>query len=97
MSAPGGAPSPAPRTGSMGSGAGGSMPPQQQMATTPVGAPTPGPPPPPPSGAMSQQNLNQIVSVCISARSTAEFEFMHPAWPVRGVCRLFLYISLSNI
>ena len=38
------------------------MPSQQSMGgpSTPVGAPTPGPPPPP-SGAMSQQNLNQIV------------------------------------
>jgi hypothetical protein len=86
MSAPGGAPSPAPRTGSMGSGAGGAMPPQQQMATTPVGAPTPGPPPPPPSGAMSQQNLNQIVSVCISVwpnSALRNFEFMRSAYSVR--------------
>ncbi|OJJ86704.1 uncharacterized protein ASPGLDRAFT_44551 [Aspergillus glaucus CBS 516.65] len=62
MSAPGGAPSPAPRSGSIGPGGGGmSMPPQQSMpATTP--GPTPGPPSAPPSGAMSQQNLNQIVS-----------------------------------
>ncbi|KAJ5697161.1 WD40 repeat-like protein [Penicillium malachiteum] len=63
MSAPGGgAPSPVPRGGSMGPG--NNMNPQQPM---PGGAPmhhqppTPGPPPPS-TGAMSQQNLNQIVS-----------------------------------
>lgn len=40
-----------------------SMPSQQPMSGSSVHpAPTPGPPPPP-SGAMSQQNLNQIVSV----------------------------------
>lgn len=64
MSAPGGAPSPAPRGGSMGPGAnGGSMPmSQQQMSGQTVhSAPPPGHPPPQ-SGAMSQQNLNQIVS-----------------------------------
>ncbi|KAJ5688563.1 hypothetical protein N7462_002955 [Penicillium macrosclerotiorum] len=64
MSAPGGAPSPAPRSGSMGPGASGGMPmsSQQPMSGTPVHpTPTPGPPPPQ-SGAMSQQNLNQIVS-----------------------------------
>ncbi|KAL2798274.1 WD40-repeat-containing domain protein [Aspergillus keveii] len=76
MSAPGGAPSPAPRTGSMGSGAGGAMPPQQQMATTPVGAPTPGPPPPPPSGAMSQQNLNQIVIDYLAKKGYSRTEAM---------------------
>ncbi|OOQ85915.1 hypothetical protein PEBR_23086 [Penicillium brasilianum] len=66
MSAPGGAPSPAPRGGSMGPGAsGGNMPmsSQQPMSGTPVhSAPPPGPPPPQ-SGAMSQQNLNQIVEI----------------------------------
>ncbi|KAJ6037393.1 transcription initiation factor TFIID subunit [Penicillium herquei] len=63
MSAPGGgAPSPVPRGGSMGPG--NNMNPQQPM---PGGAPmhhqppTPGPPPPS-TGAMSQQNLNQIVT-----------------------------------
>ena len=63
MSAPRGAPSPAPRSGSIGPGGGGmSMPPQQSMQSTTPG-PTPGPAPAP-SGAMSQQNLNQIVSFC---------------------------------
>lgn len=68
MSAPGGggAPSPAPRSGSIG-GANASMPPlppQQPMAAnapvvhTPT---TPGPSGPPPA-PVSQQNLNQIVS-----------------------------------
>lgn len=74
MSAPGGAPSPAPRGGSMGPGAnGGSMPmSQQQMSGQPVhSAPPPGPPPPQ-SGAMSQQNLNQIVSI-ISCLCTAGY------------------------
>ncbi|OKO96373.1 hypothetical protein PENSUB_10548 [Penicillium subrubescens] len=50
MSAPGGAPSPAPRGGSMGPGAnGGNMPmsSQQPMSGTPIhSAPPPGPPPP---------------------------------------------------
>ncbi|KAJ5769787.1 uncharacterized protein N7511_001838 [Penicillium nucicola] len=68
MSAPGGAPSPAPRSGSMGPGANGtgmSMASQQPLSGTPVHQPpTPGPgPSAPPSGAMSQQNLNQIVGV----------------------------------
>ncbi|KAJ5718882.1 WD40 repeat-like protein [Penicillium malachiteum] len=61
MSAPGGgAPSPVPRGGSMGPG--NNMNAQQPI---PGGAPmhhqppTPGPPPPS-TGAMSQQNLNQI-------------------------------------
>ena len=71
MSAPGGAPSPAPRSGSMGPGANGSGMPmnsQQPMSGAPVHPPpTPGPPPPQ-SGAMSQQNLNQIVS-CIYCSS----------------------------
>lgn len=57
MSAPGGAPSPAPRSGSIGPG-GNAMPMPQQS----VNSPTTSGPPPPPSGAMSQQNLNQIVS-----------------------------------
>lgn len=65
MSAPGGAPSPVPRSGSMGPGANGSgmsMNSQQPLSGPPVHPPpTPGPPPPQ-SGAMSQQNLNQIVS-----------------------------------
>lgn len=62
MSAPGGAPSPAPRSGSMGPSGGMPMPPQQPMAPNPPvtgGAPGPTPPSNP---AMSQQNLNQIVS-----------------------------------
>ncbi|PYH36777.1 uncharacterized protein BO87DRAFT_231363 [Aspergillus neoniger CBS 115656] len=63
MSAPGGAPSPAPRSGSMGPGGGMSMPPQQPMTNAgPVTPGPPAPPPPPPGGPMSQQNLNQIVS-----------------------------------
>lgn len=66
MSAPGGAPSPGPRSGSMGpgnpNGNGVNMPSQGSLPGTPVhSAPTPGPSAPP-SGAMSQQNLNQIVS-----------------------------------
>lgn len=63
MSAPGGAPSPAPRSGSMGPNGGG-MPISSQppLSGTPVHpASTPGPSQPQ-SGAMSQQNLNQIVS-----------------------------------
>ncbi|KAJ5115469.1 hypothetical protein NUU61_001228 [Penicillium alfredii] len=69
MSAPGGAPSPAPRGGSMGPGGGNtggvSMSSQQSLPGTPVHAPpTPGPAAPP-SGAMSQQNLNQIT--CLQA------------------------------
>ncbi|KAL2863948.1 putative transcription initiation factor TFIID subunit [Aspergillus lucknowensis] len=75
MSAPGGAASPAPRSGSMGPGAGGSMP-QQQMASTPVGQPTSGPPPPPPSGAMSQQNLNQIVIDYLAKKGYSRTEAM---------------------
>ncbi|PYH76517.1 hypothetical protein BO82DRAFT_203653 [Aspergillus uvarum CBS 121591] len=68
MSAPGGAPSPAPRSGSMGPGPGGmSMPPQQPMTNTgPVTPGPPAPPPPPPGGPMSQQNLNQIVCIRLS-------------------------------
>ncbi|KAH3367175.1 hypothetical protein KXW99_003202 [Aspergillus fumigatus] len=78
MSAPGGAPSPAPRSASIGPGGGGmSMPPQQPMGnTTPVGAPTPGPPPPPPSGAMSQQNLNQIVIDYLAKKGYSRTEAM---------------------
>ncbi|OJI96314.1 hypothetical protein ASPVEDRAFT_35689 [Aspergillus versicolor CBS 583.65] len=77
MSAPGGAPSPAPRSGSMGPGAGVSMPShQQQMVSTPVGAPTPGPAPPPPSGAMSQQNLNQIVIDYLAKKGYSRTEAM---------------------
>ncbi|OGE55358.1 hypothetical protein PENARI_c004G06602 [Penicillium arizonense] len=73
MSAPGGAPSPAPRSGSMGPGANGtgmSMATQQPLSGTPVHQPsTPGPtgPSAPPSGAMSQQNLNQIALACRNA------------------------------
>ncbi|KAJ5654730.1 hypothetical protein N7490_001733 [Penicillium lividum] len=75
MSAPGGAPSPVPRSGSMGPGANGMpMNSQQPLSGQPVHPPpTPGPPPPQ-SGAMSQQNLNQIVSgisyITISIQST---------------------------
>lgn len=68
MSAPGGAPSPGPRSGSMGPGVNGNgmaMPSQQPLPGTPVhSAPTPGPSAPP-SGAMSQQNLNQIVGTLV--------------------------------
>ncbi|PLB41488.1 putative transcription initiation factor TFIID subunit [Aspergillus candidus] len=75
MSAPGGAPSPAPRSGSLGPGGG--MPSQQPMGgpSTPVGAPTPGPPPPP-SGAMSQQNLNQIVIDYLAKKGYSRTEAM---------------------
>jgi hypothetical protein len=71
MSAPGGAPSPGPRSGSMGPGGangnGMNMPSQSSLPGTPVhSAPTPGPSAPP-SGAMSQQNLNQIVSIIVLA------------------------------
>jgi len=63
MSAPGGAPSPAPRSGSMGPGAnGGGMPMSSQPPLS--GTPVHQPPTPGQSGPMSQQNLNQIVS-CI--------------------------------
>jgi hypothetical protein len=81
MSAPGGAPSPAPRSGSMGPGANGtgmSMATQQPLSGTPVHQPsTPGPtgPSAPPSGAMSQQNLNQIVGVCSVFSSPVLLDF----------------------
>lgn len=61
MSAPGGAPSPAPRSASIGPGGGMSMPPQQPMPSPQVGGGTPGPATGS-TGVMSQQNLNQIVS-----------------------------------
>ncbi|KAH8431837.1 putative transcription initiation factor TFIID subunit [Aspergillus melleus] len=61
----------------MGPGGGMSMPPQQSMpATPPVPAPTPGPPPPPPSGAMSQQNLNQIVIDYLAKKGYSRTEAM---------------------
>ena len=60
MSAPGGAPSPAPRSGSIGPGSGIAMPTQQQMSSGPSGGGPPGTGGAPPGG-MSQQNLNQIV------------------------------------
>ncbi|KAJ5911919.1 uncharacterized protein N7473_001222 [Penicillium subrubescens] len=79
MSAPGGAPSPAPRGGSMGPGAnGGNMPmsSQQPMSGTPIhSAPPPGPPPPQ-SGAMSQQNLNQIVIDYLAKKGYSRTEAM---------------------
>ncbi|KAJ5143370.1 uncharacterized protein N7515_002157 [Penicillium bovifimosum] len=63
MSAPGGAPSPVPRSNSMGpsaSGTGIGMP-QQSVSQTPIQAAPQSGQSAPPSGAMSQQNLNQIV------------------------------------
>ncbi|KAJ5224207.1 uncharacterized protein N7469_007710 [Penicillium citrinum] len=79
MSAPGGAPSPAPRSGSMGPGANGgnmNMSSQQPLSGTPVQhAPTPGPPPPQ-SGAMSQQNLNQIVIDYLAKKGYSRTEAM---------------------
>ena len=60
MSAPGGAPSPVPRSGSIGPGSGIAMPTQQQMSSGPSGGGPPGTGGAPPGG-MSQQNLNQIV------------------------------------
>ncbi|KAJ5086116.1 hypothetical protein N7532_010887 [Penicillium argentinense] len=79
MSAPGGAPSPAPRSGSMGPGANGgnmSMSSQQPLSGTPVQHPsTPGPPPPQ-SGAMSQQNLNQIVIDYLAKKGYSRTEAM---------------------
>ncbi|OJK01094.1 hypothetical protein ASPACDRAFT_42595 [Aspergillus aculeatus ATCC 16872] len=78
MSAPGGAPSPAPRSGSMGPGPGGmSMPPQQPMTNTgPVTPGPPAPPPPPPGGPMSQQNLNQIVIDYLAKKGYSRTEAM---------------------
>jgi transcription initiation factor TFIID subunit 5 len=61
MSAPGGAPSPVPRSGSIGPGSGIAMPPQQQMSTGPPSAGAPPGSGSTPTGGMSQQNLNQIV------------------------------------
>ena len=64
MSAPGGAPSPGPRSGSMGPGAnGGGMPMSSQPPLS--GTPVHQPPTPGQSGPMSQQNLNQIVSYVV--------------------------------
>lgn len=69
MSAPGGgAPSPAPRSGSIGPNAPMPVPPQQPIAANPpvVHTPTtPGPSGPP--TPVSQQNLNQIVSPAFSS------------------------------
>lgn len=68
MSAPGGgAPSPAPRSGSIGPNASMPVPQQQPIAANPpvVHTPTtPGPSGPSPA-PVSQQNLNQIVSSCL--------------------------------
>ena len=61
MSAPGGAPSPAPRSGSIGPGSGIAMPPQQQMSSGPHSGAGPPGTGSTPTGGMSQQNLNQIV------------------------------------
>ncbi|KAJ5296148.1 hypothetical protein N7508_010969 [Penicillium antarcticum] len=81
MSGPGGAPSPAPRSGSMGPGSNGtgmSMASQQPLSGTPVHQPsTPGPgPSAPPSGAMSQQNLNQIVIDYLAKKGYSRTEAM---------------------
>nr|XP_001388955.2 transcription initiation factor TFIID subunit [Aspergillus niger CBS 513.88] len=77
MSAPGGAPSPAPRSGSMGPGGGMSMPPQQPMTNAgPVTPGPPAPPPPPPGGPMSQQNLNQIVIDYLAKKGYSRTEAM---------------------
>ncbi|KAJ9214957.1 hypothetical protein DTO166G4_3549 [Paecilomyces variotii] len=62
MSAPGGAPSPAPRSASIGPGGGMPMPPQQPMPSPQVGGGTPGSATGS-TGVMSQQNLNQIAWV----------------------------------
>lgn len=61
MSAPGGAPSPAPRSGSIGPGGNGmSSMPQQSVNSPASSGPHSG------GSAMSQQNLNQIVSSLVS-------------------------------
>ncbi|CDM27149.1 LisH dimerisation motif [Penicillium roqueforti FM164] len=79
MSAQGGAPSPGPRSGSMGPGVNGNgmaMPSQQPLPGNPVhSAPTPGPSAPP-SGAMSQQNLNQIVIDYLAKKGYSRTEAM---------------------
>ncbi|OJJ47915.1 hypothetical protein ASPZODRAFT_131520 [Penicilliopsis zonata CBS 506.65] len=77
MSAPGGAPSPAPRSANIAGG--GSMPMQQQQpmaSTTPVGAPPQGTHQPPQSSAMSQQNLNQIVIDYLAKKGYSRTEAM---------------------
>lgn len=83
MSAPGGAPSPGPRSGSMGPGVNGNgmaMPSQQPLPGTPVhSAPTPGPSAPP-SGAMSQQNLNQIVGAIVIYLCVVQEVFLVPLY-----------------
>lgn len=90
MSAPGGAPSPGPRSGSMGPGVNGNgmaMPSQQPLPGTPVhSAPTPGPSAPP-SGAMSQQNLNQIVGTVVIYLCVVREVFLFP------LCCLFAMIA----
>ncbi|RMJ25703.1 hypothetical protein PHISP_03434 [Aspergillus sp. HF37] len=59
MSAPGGAPSPAPRSASIGPGGNGMSMPQQSVNSPASSGPPSG------GGAMSQQNLNQIVSASL--------------------------------
>ena len=71
-----------------------SMPSQGSLPGTPVhSAPTPGPSAPP-SGAMSQQNLNQIVSVAIYS-SLVQNPF-HPNMPFVLFFRVLLLLISSG-
>lgn len=83
MSAPGGgAPSPAPRSGSIGPNAPMSVPPQQPIAANPpvVHTPTtPGPSGPSPA-PVSQQNLNQIVSCKLASVHIILYHMASPAF-----------------
>ncbi|PGH07215.1 hypothetical protein AJ79_06319 [Helicocarpus griseus UAMH5409] len=74
MSGPGGAPSPGPRSGSMGPGGGMSMS-QQQVNGGPPSAGSPATSGPP-SGVMSQQNLNQIVIDYLAKKGYSRTEAM---------------------
>ncbi|KAJ5678513.1 WD40 repeat-like protein [Penicillium maclennaniae] len=75
MSAPGGAPSPAPRSGSLGPGAnGGGMPMSSQPPLS--GTPVHQPPTQGQSSPMSQQNLNQIVIDYLAKKGYSRTEAM---------------------
>jgi hypothetical protein len=91
MSAPGGgAPSPAPRSGSIGPNASMPVPQQQPIAANPqvVHTPTtPGPSGPSPA-PVSQQNLNQIVSLLVVSFQVSVPLSMHD-WVDGLLCSLW--------